>query len=99
MKFGDRSDCDRMVERIRERITELKQQQNIADRVRRRTEFLLPQMRYRNESDAVPLSECLESIDVVLPSETTEPTRRASDAPLRINVLNEDFWDLLTVLR
>jgi septal ring factor EnvC (AmiA/AmiB activator) len=99
MKFGDRGDCDRMVERIRERIKELKQQQNIAEPVRKRTELLVPLMRYRNETDAVPLAECVDSIDVVLTARQTEPARRASDAPLRINVLNEDFWDLLSVLR
>ncbi|MBN1237232.1 MAG: hypothetical protein JXB36_01960 [Gammaproteobacteria bacterium] len=99
MKFGDRGDCDRMVERIRERIQELKQQQNVADRVRRRTEHLMQEMRYRNETDAVPLAECVETIDVVLPSKDGDPARRASDAPLRLNVLNEDFWELLAVLR
>ena len=30
---------------------------------------------------------------------TEDLTRRASDAPLRINVLADDYWDLLAVLR
>ena len=34
MKFGDRRDCDRMVERIREKIEELKQQKTFADQVK-----------------------------------------------------------------
>ena len=41
MKFGDRRDCDRMVERIREKIEELKQQKTFADQVKRRTDLLL----------------------------------------------------------
>lgn len=99
MKFGERRDCDRMVERIREKVQELKQQQNIADVVRRRTEMLIPRMRYRGETDAVPLAECVDVIDVTLGAEPGQPARRASDAPIRINVLAEDYWELLAALR
>lgn len=96
MKFGDRRDCDRMVERVREKLSELKQQ-NIGEAVRRRTEVLMHDIRYRNETDAVPIPDCVEQIPVNLEGE--QPARRASDAPLRINVLTEDYWDLLSVLR
>ena len=44
MKFGDRRDCDRMVERIRERISELQNQNDLADHVKRRTDHLLGQI-------------------------------------------------------
>jgi hypothetical protein len=96
MKFGDRRDCDRMVERIREKLNELKQQ-NYAEHVRRRTEALMADVRYRTDTDAVPMPECVESIPVTLEGE--QPARRASDAPLRINVLTEDYWELLSALR
>lgn len=100
MKFGDRRTCDQMVERIREKTAALKRQ-NIAEAVRRRTELLMPDMRYRNETDSVPLPESLESIRVVCETTTepSKPARRASDAPLRVNVLTDDYWELLTVLR
>ena len=58
MKFGDRRDCDRMVERIREKIEELKQQKTFADQVKRRTDLLLAEVKYRNETDSVPSVEC-----------------------------------------
>lgn len=96
MKFGDRSDCDRMVERVRDKLSELKQQ-NIAEAVRRRTEALMQDIRYRNETDAVPTPDCVDEIPVSL--EGDQPARRASDAPLRINVVAEDYWDVLSVLR
>ena len=57
MKFGDRRDCDRMVERIREKIEELKQQKTFADQVKRRTDLLLAEVKYRNETDSVPSVE------------------------------------------
>src|SRR6185503_4270089 len=44
MKFGDRRECDRMVEWIREKNEELKQQKTIADQVKRRTDLLLAEV-------------------------------------------------------
>ena len=103
MKFGDRRDCDRMVERIRERIEELKQQKTLADRVKKRTDQLLGEMKYRNETDSVPTIDSVQLIvrELGQPqnADVMELSRRASDAPLRINVLADDYWDLLTVLR
>lgn len=98
MRFGERRDCDRMVERIRERIQALKKQ-NLAESVRRRTELLSPHLRYRDENDPVPLMESVESIDAASSADPASPTRRASDAPLRVNVLAEDYWDVLAALR
>jgi hypothetical protein len=99
MKFGDRRDCDRLVERIRGRITELKDQKTIADAVKLRTDYLLSQVRYGDDTSAVPTAECFTSIPPQVPGATGgAPMNRASDAPLRINVLADDFWDVLRVL-
>lgn len=94
MKFGDRRDCDRMVERIRERIEDMRQQGALADEVRRRTDYLVGQVQYRNETDAVPTAESVANISLHLPEAGAEPARRATDAPLGINVLLEEYWDL-----
>jgi hypothetical protein len=101
MKFGDRRDCDRMVERVREKIEELKQQKTFADQVKRRTDLLLTEVKYRNETDSVPSVECLQTINRVPGAQTSEldMARRTSDAPLRINVVADDYWDLLAVMR
>jgi hypothetical protein len=101
MKFGDRRDCDRMVERIREKIEELKQQKNFADQVKRRTDLLLAEVKYRNETDSVPSVEGLQYINRTPGAQVNEleMARRASDAPLRINVVADDYWDLLAVMR
>ena len=97
MKFGDRRTCDRMVERIRERIEELRQDKSLPDYVKQRSDRLISEVKYSNDTDAVPRADCVQSI---LP--TTGPeglARRASDAPLQINVLADDYWDLFTILR
>jgi hypothetical protein len=98
MHFGDRAECDRMVERVRERLQDLKQQK-LADVVRKRAEMLKASLTYRNETDAVPHSECLDTIAVNVSAEPGVPTRRVSDAALRVNVLTDDYWDVLTTLR
>ena len=101
MKFGDRRDCDRMVERVREKIEELKQQKTFADQVKRRTDLLLAEVKYRNDTDSVPTVEGLQLIPRMPAAQVTELdlARRASDAPLRINVVADDYWDLLAVMR
>jgi hypothetical protein len=101
MKFGDRRDCDRMVERIREKIEELKQQKTFADQVKRRTDLLLTEVKYRNDTDSVPSVECVQLIARAPGAQANELDlmRRATDAPLRINVVADDYWDLLAVMR
>jgi hypothetical protein len=101
MKFGDRRDCDRMVERVREKIEELKQQKTFADQVKRRADLLLTEVKYRNDTDSVPDIECLQIISRSAGAQVTELdlARRATDAPLRVNVVADDYWDLLAVMR
>lgn len=101
MKFGDRRDCDRMVERIREKLDELKQQKALADQVKRRTDLLLTEIEYRNDSDSVPSVESVQLISRNPGAEASDAdlSRRASDAPLRANVVADNYWDLSTVMR
>jgi hypothetical protein len=99
MKFGDRRHCDQMVERIRERIEELRQDKTLAERVKRRTDLLMTEVQYRNETDSVPRDESVDKIRVAIGANQGAPARRASDAPLQINVLAEDYWDIGAVLR
>ena len=95
MKFGDRRDCDRLVERIRGRISDLKDQKVIADAVKLRTDYLLTQVTYSDETSTVPQSEALASIPARVPGANGGmPLNRASDAPTRVNVLASDFWDV-----
>jgi hypothetical protein len=100
MKFGDRRTCDQMVERVRERIEELRQDKMLADQVKRRTDALINEVKYRNDTDTVPRADCVPEIPpTVGPASDQSPLRRASDAPIRINVLEDDYWDLYEVLR
>ena len=98
MKFGDRRDCDLMVERIRERIEDLRQQTGLAADVRRRTDFLGSHVQYRNETDSLPTTESVATTERNLPQAGGEPALRSNDKPLRINVLLDEYWDIFAVL-
>lgn len=96
MKFGDRRDCDRMVERIRDRLNQLNNEKNLPALVHRRASYLSNQIEFRNETDTVPLAASVATIPPEISS--SEEARRSSDEPLRINVLADEYWDLYAVL-
>ena len=90
-----------MVERIREKLEELKQQKTLADQVKRRTDLLLTEVKYRNDTDSVPSIDCVQMIarSPAAQANEVELARRSMDAPLRVNVVADDYWDLLAVMR
>jgi hypothetical protein len=89
-----------MVERIRERVEELRTSKSVADQVRKRTDILIGEMKYRNDTDSVPRPDCVEEITMSFGADPGNSLmRRATDAPLRINVLDENYWDIFAVLR
>jgi hypothetical protein len=73
----------------------------LADQVKKRADQLLAETKYRNDTDSEPTIDCMQLISRNPGVQATEleMSRRASDAPLRINVLADDYWDLLAVLR
>jgi len=98
MKFGDRRDCDRMVEQIRDRIEDLRQQTNLADQVRRRTDYLVNNVTFRDETDSMPTTASVAVTLLEVPGSSDTDDRESKEAPLRINVLLEEYWDLYSVL-
>jgi hypothetical protein len=97
MKFGDRRECDRMVESIRSRIADLKQESGLADLVRQRAAMLAKEMQYRNENDPVPSPFSTPTIAPLI--DDKHLARRSTDAPVHVNVLADDYWDLSRFLR
>lgn len=95
MKFGDRRVCDQMVERIRERINDLNADRQLADRVKRRADRLVNEVVYGHDSDAIPVHSGLAETPVLV---TRESGDQMTGPPLRVNVLEDDFWDLSQML-
>jgi hypothetical protein len=97
MKFGDRRVCDQMVERVRERIEELGQDKQLADRVKQRADMLVNEVRYRHETDAAPMRESVGEIARRADKSARENTG-ADNGSLRVNVIEDDYWDVTDVL-
>jgi len=97
MKFGDRRDCDRMVEKIRECLEVLRNQKDLAEQVKGRAAMIGPSLRYRNDSDSVPVPDGVADIAMYVVS-ANAPSRRDNDAPIRVNVLEDEYWDIYSML-
>ena len=95
MKFGDRRVCDQMVERVREKVDALNSDKRLPDQVKRRADMLMNKVKYQHESDATPANDSLSEI-VIAPEEDSHA--QLERRPLKINVLEDDFWDLSEVL-
>ena len=97
MRFGDRRECDRMVESIRSRIADLKEETQLADLVKKRAAMIARELKYRDETDSRPSAF---SVPLIMPSLNDDKNgRRGADAPIKINVIADDFWDLSGYLR
>jgi hypothetical protein len=97
MKFGDRRVCDQLVESIRVRVEELNQDKQLADKVKARADMLINSVRYRHDSDSGPTTESL--LEIARKSGMDgQPGGYGDNLALRINVLEEDYWDLAGAL-
>lgn len=96
MKFGDRGECDRLVEKIRAQIEDLRQDRQIAERIKRRADHLSAQLTYRNDTSTVPTASSVAAIPVRVDARVgnAEPRR-----PIEVNVLAHDYWNLNAQMR
>ena len=92
MRFGDRRECDRMVEHIRSRIADLKEETNLAAIVKSRVETISSSLSYAKDTDTIPTVFSLQQV----PQVTGEGhnRRRSTDVPIDVNVLVDDYWDI-----
>ena len=97
MRFGDRRECDRMVESIRARIADLKEETQLADLVKKRAALIARELKYRDDTDSLPSAFSVPQISPSLSHGTTG--RRDADAPIKVNVIADDYWDLSRFLR
>ena len=96
-EWGLLAECDRMVESIRSRIADLKEEAGLADSVKKRAAMLARELQYRNDSDSTP---SVFSTQTVMPvPQQSANGRRSSDAPIKVNVLADEYWDLGRYLR
>ena len=77
------------------------QQKRLTDDVRRRTDYLVNHIKYADESNALPTPESVATTPKTISQaddEDMEAMSRANDSPLTINVLEDEYWELFSVL-
>ncbi len=100
MKFGDRGSCDRMVQLIRERLSDLDQDSRLAEAVKRRSDLLIDGLRYLRENDTIPRIDSVGEIarDGVAVAAAAAGGGTAAQPPVQppiaVNVLSERYWDV-----
>lgn len=99
MKFGDRTDCDRLVEQIRAQIEDLRRDKRLGEKVKCHADQLLPQLTYRSDNDAVPTPSSVAGIPMMRPAAGAGNGPSNPRPPLEVNVLADNYWDLNAILR
>lgn len=91
LKFGSKRDCRAISGHIENQLRLLAADSNMQLRVRTRTEFLKPEMHYRQDADTVPIAGTLGSIPVL-------KTSGKKVASVGVNILGDEYWDVFAAL-
>ena len=90
MNFGEKYECDEMLERIKQRIDAFDNRSEFADALQRRAKMIGETAKFRGDDDAVPVSASVSTIysfdcnGVINESE--------------LNLLGENYWNLNSVV-
>jgi len=91
VRYGDADRCQFVTDHIGKRVRELSDDSGLLMRTAERAAWLAKQVEYRNEDDTIPESAglALLIVSVKQPNEY---------APLNVNVLAQEYWDICSVL-
>jgi hypothetical protein len=94
MTFGTRADCESYMQRVQKALLAVTNQKQITSMVRAKLERLRATCEYRNAADTVPSADSLSPPVTELEFDKPKPPSANT-----WNVLAEDYWDLVTLLR
>jgi hypothetical protein len=94
MTFGTRADCESYMQRVQKAQLAVANQKQITSMVRAKLERLRATCEYRNAADTVPTADSLSPPVTELEFDKPKPPSANT-----WNVLAEDYWDLVTLLR
>jgi hypothetical protein len=94
MTFGTRADCESYMQRVQKAQLAVANQKQITGMVRAKLERLRAICEYRNAADTVPTADSLSPPVTELEFDKPKPPSANT-----WNVLAEDYWDLVTLLR
>ncbi len=90
IKYGDKKDCDAIIELVRGRLDKFDKASEFADIVQQRAKLIAEGAVFRSDDDAVPVSA---SVAVVY--DLSEPGKVGK---LDANLLGENFWNLSMIV-
>ena len=91
LKFGNRRDCRAISAHIEDQLKLLAADANMQLRVQSRTEYLVPELQYGQDTDTVPIAGTLGSIPVFKAN-----GKRVTN--VAVNVLGDEYWDVFSAL-
>ncbi len=91
--YGLRQDCEYLMQKISESLERLRAQGPVAEKLRVRADALREQAEFKNDKDPVPLSSSLAKISTTVGKDPSE-----SGVLLDVNVLADDYWNILEVM-
>lgn len=94
--YGRIQACRDLSQKIEGVLRKVESMDELAGRVRRRTDYLRSIVSYRRDGDTVPAPDTLASIPVELTAEG-DP-RLAGGREVPVNVLADEYWDIHSVL-
>lgn len=96
VNYGSKSDCEYLMNRIRDAAVSVEEDRNYGEELKARSKWLKSKSGYRAESDTRPIAESVGGIPISLPG--AEFGNTVAGMPLEINVIAEDYWNVSSVL-
>ena len=90
MKFGDKDECDEIIERIKQRIDSFDNGSDFADALQRCAKMIGETAKFRSDDDAVPDSASVSTIYSIDCNGIINETE--------LNLLGENYWNLNSVV-
>ena len=90
INYGNRSECEQLLERVYKRIEMLEQGSDFADTLHRRSKLLAKKALFRNDTDVVPVSGSVETLYNI----DDNGLVKESDT----NIMGENWWGISKVL-
>lgn len=96
--YGTRSDCEYLMTKISEAMEKLKGVKDYAETLTARTNYLARRVEYRSDQDTAPRASSVDKIAVKIGTDAKGESKAEGGPPLDVNVLAEDFWNLVSVV-
>lgn len=90
VNYGDRSQCNQMLDRISSRVQKMEQATDFAEVLQRRAKLIGQSVQFREDSDAVPIAGTVATLFDV------DENGRVTTSD--VNVLSENYWGISNVL-